>query len=107
MTPEQPFTIVYAHQVKSHLQMIDRKYYGVIRDTVEAELRFQPDVETKNRKPLKRPVSFEAQWELRFGPGNSWRVFYQVDMERKEVHVSAIEVKRGNRLVVGGEEVEI
>jgi hypothetical protein len=44
---------------------IDAKYYMLIRSTIEARLAFEPDVETRNRKPLKRPVTFEATAEAR------------------------------------------
>jgi hypothetical protein len=53
---------------------------------------------------LKRPISFGAQWELRFGPDNRFRVFYQVAADSREVRVLAVGVKDGNRLLIGGEE---
>jgi hypothetical protein len=55
-------------------------------------------------KPLQGPAPFEATWELRFGPGNCFRVFYEVDPAEWVVWVLAIGVKRGNRLFAGGEE---
>jgi hypothetical protein len=64
-------------------------------------------VETKNRKPLTKPVEFEAEWELRFGPDNRFRVFYQTDMEHSKVLVLAIGVKKGNRLWIGEKEVKL
>ena len=48
-----------------------------------------------------------ADWELRFGPDNRFRVFYAVDVERHEVWILAIGVKRGSRLSIAGEEIEI
>jgi hypothetical protein len=74
---------------------------------VENELQFEPDVETRNRKPLKQPVTFEAEWELRFGPDNKFRVFYDINIGYNEVHILAIGVKEGNRLLIGGEEVKL
>jgi hypothetical protein len=61
-------------------------------------------VETRNRKPLKRPTAFGADWELRLGPDNRFRVFYQVDREGHGVRVLAVGVKDRNRLLIGGEE---
>src|SRR5216683_5253700 len=46
-------------------------------------------------------------WELRFGPDNRFRVLYGIDHERREVQIQAIGVKKGNRLFVAGEEVEL
>ena len=54
-----------------------------------------------------RPSSLGATWELRFGPDNRFRVFYRVERQAQEVHVLAIGVKRGNRLFIGGTEIEL
>jgi mRNA-degrading endonuclease RelE of RelBE toxin-antitoxin system len=62
---------------------------------------------TRNRKPLEGPASFGATWELRFGPKNSFRVFYNVIDEEKIVSVLAIGVKEGNQLFIGGQEFEL
>jgi mRNA-degrading endonuclease RelE of RelBE toxin-antitoxin system len=44
---------------------------------------------------------------LRFGPKNSFRVFYDVNHEERTVSVLAIGVKAGNRLFIGGREFEL
>jgi hypothetical protein len=44
---------------------------------------------------------------LRFGPKNSFRVFYDVNHDEKTGSILAIGVKEGNRLVIGGEEFEL
>lgn len=103
----QPFSLVYDPQVRQHLRTIDTRHHSLIRTTIEAQLRFEPETETRNRKPLQWPVDFEATWELRFGRDNRFRVFYAVDRERHEVQILAIGVKAGNRLTLGGEEVEL
>jgi mRNA-degrading endonuclease RelE of RelBE toxin-antitoxin system len=107
MIPKQRFLLIYAPITKFHLKTIERKYYSLIRTTIEGELQFEPDVETRNRKPLKRPVIFEAEWELRFGPDNKFRVFYDINIESHEVYILAIGVKEGNRLFFGGKEVKL
>jgi hypothetical protein len=107
MTPRQRFDLIYAPVTKLHLKAIERKYYPIIRTTIEDELQFEPDLETRNRKPLTRPITFEAEWELRFGPDNRFRVFYDINMEFHEVYILAIGVKEGNRLFIGGEEVKL
>jgi mRNA-degrading endonuclease RelE of RelBE toxin-antitoxin system len=107
MTTKQRFLLIYAPITKLHLKTIERKYYSLIRATIEDELQFEPDVETRNRKPLKRPVIFEAEWELRFGPDNKFRVFYDINIESHEVYILAIGMKEGNRLLIGGKEVKL
>ena len=104
MGKKAPFALVYADKIKEHLQAIETKYRPVVRSAIETQLLHEPEVETRNRKPLKRPIEFGADWELRFGPNNRFRVFYQVDMERREVRVLAVGVKDRNRLFFGGEE---
>ena len=109
MTPEQPFDLVYAPAVKGHLRAIERKWYSLIRDVIETQLSFDPDVETRNRKPLKRSITEleTAEWEIRFGADNRFRVFYAVNRPHGEVYILAIGEKRGERLLIGGEAVDI
>jgi mRNA-degrading endonuclease RelE of RelBE toxin-antitoxin system len=107
MSPRRSFELAYAPQVKEHLKAIERKYYGLIRREIEAQLQFEPEVETRNRKPLKRVVAFGAEWEIRFGPNNRFRVFFEVDREIGTVYILAIGVKVRDRLYIGGEEVEL
>jgi len=68
---------------------------------VETQLAHEPLVDTRNRKRLRaNPI---APWELRVG---DIRVFYEVD-EPGVVTVLAIGTKRGNRLCINGEEIEL
>jgi mRNA-degrading endonuclease RelE of RelBE toxin-antitoxin system len=98
--------LIYAPGVKRHLGAIERRHYPLIRATLEEQLRFEPDAETRNRKPLRQPAVLEAQWELRFGPDNRFRVFYEIDHENRAVYVLAIGVKERERLLIGGEELD-
>ncbi len=107
MTSRQAYELFYAPQVRDHLRFIERRYYVQIRSSIEEQLQFEPDVEARNRKPLKRPTSIGAEWEIRFGPDNRFRVFYQVDSELRQVIILAIGVKHGNSLLIGGEEVQL
>jgi mRNA-degrading endonuclease RelE of RelBE toxin-antitoxin system len=103
----QPYTLSYARGVIKHLTFIDAKYDGLIRENIEEQLLFEASGETKNRKPLRQPVPFAAQWEIRFGPNNCFRVLYDIDEEQHTVQILAIGEKAGNRLIVAGEEVEL
>lgn len=101
----QPYTLVYARGVTLHLKSIDAKYDRLIRDKIDEQLRFEPGVETKSRKPLRPLAPFMAQWEIRLGPDNRFRVLYDINEEERTVEIIAIGEKSGNRLIVGGEEV--
>jgi mRNA-degrading endonuclease RelE of RelBE toxin-antitoxin system len=107
MPKREPYAIIYAPAVKKHLRAIDDKYHSLIRERIEEQLGFEPDDETRNRKPLRKPALLAAEWEIRFGPNNRFRVFYDIDTEIREVQVLAIGEKDGNRLLIGGEEVEL
>ena len=103
----QPFGVVYDPEVKAHLRAIERKYHSLIRATIEEQLRFEPEKETRNRKPLQRPLALEATWELRCGPDNRFRVLYAVSHARREVQVLAVGIKERDRLRVGREEIKL
>ncbi len=107
MPKRKRFELIYPPIIKQHLKSIETKYYSLIRETLETQLQFEPDVEIRNRKPLKRPVVFGAKWEIRFGADNRFRVFYRIDYDHQQVVIMAIGEKIGNRLFVGGEEIKI
>lgn len=101
------FSLIYAKPVKAHLTSIERKYHSLIRQQIEEQLLYEPDIETENRKPLIVPNIIEATWEIRFGPNNRFRVFYTVSRTDSIVQILAIGVKKGSRLVCGHEEIEL
>ena len=103
----EPFHLAYSPIVYAHLAAIDAKYDSLIRQKTEEQLTYEPDVETRNRRPVRPPTAFNAEWELRFGPTNRFRVFYRIDYGSREVLIVAIGVKDRNRLFVGGEEVTL
>jgi len=105
MARRPKFTLDYAPEVYEHLNSVERKYHRLVAETIKEQLSHSAEVKTKNRKPLQEPTSFGATWELRFGPKNSFRVFYEVDHAEKAVTVLAIGVKEGNRLFIGGPEI--
>ena len=107
MLKREPYFLVFAPVVHEHLGAIDAKYDSLIRGKIKEQLTHEPDVETRNRKPVRPPAAFQAEWELRFGPNNRFRVFYQIDYESREVRIVAVGVKDRNRLLVGGREVTL
>jgi mRNA-degrading endonuclease RelE of RelBE toxin-antitoxin system len=107
MPKQARFTLIFAPEVVQHLRVIELKYHSLIRTTIEQQLASAPDKETRNRKILEQPAPFGATWELRCGPGNSFRVFYEVDRKQRFVRILAIGVKERNRLLIGREEFGI
>jgi mRNA-degrading endonuclease RelE of RelBE toxin-antitoxin system len=104
---KRSFELVYDSQVARHLARIERKYHSLIRRAIEKQLSYEPEVETRNRKPLRQPTELGTTWEIRFGPNSRFRVFYETVRANHEVYILAIGVKVGNRLFVGEEEFEL
>lgn len=104
MPDRDRFELRFAPETIDHLLAIDRKYHWLIRKELHDRLAFSPGVATRNRKMLIQPSPIEATWELRFGPNNRFRAFYEIDFGEKIVWILAIGVKVGNRLMIGREE---
>ena len=107
MTRRPKFELIFAPEALDHLDAIERKHHGLIERMLDEQLSYIPERETRNRKPLQQPAPFSATWELRFGPDNRFRVFYEVNSRERIVQILAIGWKQGNRLFVGGEEVKL
>ena len=103
---------VLVHPFRTKNDTLAEKYRDILLyseglTAFEAQLQSEPNLETRNRKSLKRPAELEADWEIRFGPDNRFRVFYSVEQENQQVLILAIGIKRGNRLIIGREEVNL
>jgi len=90
-----------------HRRGLSSRDRTTVMDAVDDNLRHQPDVPTRHRKPM-RP-NFLAPWELRVG---DYRVFHDVEPEADEaegpeVVILAVGLKIGNQVWIGGEEHEL
>lgn len=75
MPKRSPYALVYTASFQRQVKLVEPKSRGLIRETLEKQLQYEPMVQTRNRKPLQKPMAFQAEWELRFGPSNRFRVF--------------------------------
>jgi mRNA-degrading endonuclease RelE of RelBE toxin-antitoxin system len=97
------YRIVYAPATEEHLRALTARQRTTVFDGVDEQLVHQPAVETRNRKPM-RPNPL-APWELRIG---DLRVYYDVEETPESVvTILAIGIKDRNRVMIGGEEVEL
>jgi hypothetical protein len=103
MPRRRGFNVIFDLQALDHMEAIERKYHTLIRRTFIEQLTSEPPTPTRNRKPLLRGTAIGAAWEVRCGPDNRFRLFYDVDRDQ---HVLAIARKVGNRLLVGKEKFE-
>jgi mRNA-degrading endonuclease RelE of RelBE toxin-antitoxin system len=106
MAKRPKFTLTFAPEAIEHLDRVESKYHGLLRRTIKEQLTDAPTDETRNRKSLEPPAPFDASWELRCGPKNRFRVFYEVDSAALQVLILAIGIKDRNRLLIGEEEYE-
>lgn len=107
MVRRSRYEIVYAPEVYGHLETIDYKHHHLLKRVIDEQLTYTPEIETRNRKPLDQPAPFDATWEVRCGPNNRFRILYDIDSTEHVILILAVGVKVGNRLYVGGEEVEL
>jgi hypothetical protein len=89
--------------VEQHLRALTTKQQSIILDGVDTQLRYQPTLETRNRKPMRpNPI---APWELRLG---NLRVYYEVEKEPEAVvRVLAAGIKERARLRIGREVIDL
>jgi mRNA-degrading endonuclease RelE of RelBE toxin-antitoxin system len=106
MAKQPEYTFAFAPEAIEHLDWIDSKYHNLLRQSIKEQLTHTPDKETRNRKPLDQPAPLEASWEVRCGPNNRFRVFYDVDPDALIVRILGFGEKEHNRLRIGGEEYE-
>jgi mRNA-degrading endonuclease RelE of RelBE toxin-antitoxin system len=104
MAKRRVFEITFSPDALDHLDAIERKHHRLLEQAIDEQLTHTPERETRNRKPLEQPAPFSATWELRCGPANRFRVFYDIDTEALTVCILAFGVKERNRLTIGGEE---
>lgn len=97
------YRIAYSPAAEEHLRVLTALQRATIFDSVDEQLAQQPAVETRNRKPMRpNPI---APWELRIG---DLRVYYGIEEKPENVvTILAIDIKDHNRVLIGGQEVEL
>ena len=95
------YEIEFSDEAIGDLRWFRKHEQQVILDGIESQLRYEPIVETRNRK-RRRPNRL-SDWELRIG---KYRVFYDIELVVRIVSIEAIGLKEGNSLRFRGEERE-
>jgi mRNA-degrading endonuclease RelE of RelBE toxin-antitoxin system len=97
------YRIEYSPEAEEHFQYLSKRQQGIVLDAVERQLQFQPDIETRNRKPM-RPNPL-APWELRIG---TLRVYYDFeDSPERVVFIRAVGIKQRNNVRIGREMIKL
>jgi mRNA-degrading endonuclease RelE of RelBE toxin-antitoxin system len=97
------YIVEYSPEVERHLRQFTARQQRTVIDTIDRQLFNQPNVETRNKKPMRpSPV---APWELRIG---NFRVYYEISEEPEAtVTILAIGVKERNQVRIGGEIIKL
>jgi mRNA-degrading endonuclease RelE of RelBE toxin-antitoxin system len=96
------YNVEYSPEAAQDLKWFSKREQKIILDGIDDNLRYEPAVETRNRKQM-RP-SDVAEWELRLG---DFRVLYNIDESVRIVEIQRVGEKRGNRFFFRGREEEI
>lgn len=101
---QMAFEINLTPTAANHMRTYKKFEQQMILDAIEAQLSYEPTVETRNRKRLGENEL--SDWELRVG---NHRVFYDVVIEGAAgiVQIKAVGHKEHNTLYIGGKEVEL
>jgi len=103
---QQKYNLIYAKETMGHVKAIDKRHHSFIKEETEEQLTYEPLKQTRNKKSLTKPTWLgENVWELRFGQGNIFRVFYKVEFN--DVLILAIGIKKKERLYIGGKVVSL
>ena len=97
------YRIEYSPDVEDHFHALTMRQQSIVLDGVEKQLKHQPTLETRNRKPM-RPNPM-APWEMRLG---NLRVYYEVEQEPEPVvRILAVGIKERNRVRIGKEVIDL
>ncbi len=97
------YRIEFSPDAEDHLRVFSAGQSAAVLNAIERRLRYQPLVETRNRRPM-RPNPM-APWELRV---ERIRVYYDVEQAPEPVVlIRAVGVKERNLVRIGREAIEL
>jgi len=96
------YSVKFTLSALDDIGWVKKRERKIIVDGIAEQLGHDPTGETRNRKRLRPNET--SEWELRI---EKYRVYYDVNHEERVVEVKAVGEKRGNRVVVRGEEYEL
>jgi mRNA-degrading endonuclease RelE of RelBE toxin-antitoxin system len=96
------YDIDFTPRALEELRWFKKHEQKVILEGIQEQLRYEPTVHTRNRKPL-RPNS-TATWELRI---EEFRIVYDVDQQVRIVEIQRVGEKRGNAFFFRGRQEDL
>src|SRR5512139_1695599 len=96
------YQIEFSDTARRDLKWFKKYEQKIILDGIDANLKYEPNVETRNRKQMRpNPV---AEWELRIG---KFRILYNVEETVKIVSIEVIGIKIGSDFMTRGEKRDL
>jgi len=97
------YRIEYSPDSEDHMNSLTKRQRVIVMDTVDEQLVYQPNIETRNRKPMRpNPI---APWELRIG---DLRVYYDIEEKPESiVYIRAVGIKERNLVRIGEEVIKL
>ena len=92
------YEIEFSDEALEDLKWFKKREQNEILDGIEANLRYEPAVVTRNRDRLRPNET--AEWKLRI---RKYRVYYDIDEDVYVVMIVAIGLKIGNTVYFRGE----
>jgi hypothetical protein len=83
MPRRSKFTFTFAPEALDHLDFIERKYHRLIERTIDDQLSYTPDTETRNRKILDQPAPYEAIGNCDSGRKTAFECFTKLIMRTR------------------------
>ncbi len=96
------YEIEYTEAAIRDLEWLKRNEQVIVLSAVDEQLRYDPTIETRNKKHLRSNDT--AEWELRVGV---FRVLYDVDDVVRIVEVQRVGKKPSHRYMFRGQEEEL
>ncbi len=96
------YEIEYTQVALDDLKWFRKHEQKTIVQTIDTQLKYEPTVQTRNRKPM-RP-NLVGEWELRVG---QFRVLYDVAETVRIVEIERIGQKRDNKFFFQGKEEDL
>ena len=91
--------VVFSEEAVRHYSRIGKADRAFLKEGIRKHLALADPLQSSRNKFRLRRASVYADFELRLG---KWRVFYRLQDDR--IEVAMIGEKRGNILLIGGEE---
>jgi mRNA-degrading endonuclease RelE of RelBE toxin-antitoxin system len=93
---------LFTNNAVRQFKRLPRAVRSFIKEAIRLHLiEEDPTERARNKFRLRRPSEY-ADYELRAG---NWRVFYRVDQQ--QVIITLLGEKKGDRLIVEGEEIRL